>query len=66
MAAERTRAATDRGAWWIDAAVLAAMAVVLRIPAWAVKFLKFSLTSPMPGVKISTRSPAEVALPTVQ
>ena len=34
MAAERTRAATDRRAWWVDAAVLAAIAVLLRIPAF--------------------------------
>jgi hypothetical protein len=32
--AERTRAAADRRAWWIDAAVLAAIAVLLRIPAF--------------------------------
>src|ERR687898_87210 len=34
VAAERTRAATDRRTWWIDAAVLAGIAVVLRIPAY--------------------------------
>lgn len=34
VAAERARAATDRRAWWIDAAVLAAIAVLLRIPAF--------------------------------
>lgn len=34
VAAERTRAATDRRTWWIDAAVLAGIAVVLRIPAF--------------------------------
>ncbi len=28
------RAATDRRAWWIDAAVLAGIAVLLRIPAF--------------------------------
>src|SRR5215203_1456131 len=34
VAAERTRAATDRRTWWIDAAVLAVVAVMLRIPAF--------------------------------
>jgi hypothetical protein len=34
VAAEHARAATDRRAWWIDAAVLAAIAVLLRIPAF--------------------------------
>jgi hypothetical protein len=34
VAAERTRATVDRRAWWIDAAVLAAIAVLLRIPAF--------------------------------
>lgn len=34
VVAERTRAAADRRAWWIDAAVLAAIAVLLRIPAF--------------------------------
>ena len=29
-----TRPAVDRRAWWIDAAVLAAIAVLLRIPAF--------------------------------
>ena len=32
--AERTRAAADRRAWWIDAAVLAAIAILVRIPAF--------------------------------
>ena len=34
VAAERTRPAVDRRTWWIDAAVLAAVAVLLRIPAF--------------------------------
>jgi hypothetical protein len=34
VVAERARAAVDRRAWWIDAAVLAAIAVLLRIPAF--------------------------------
>ena len=34
VAAERTRPAVDRRTWWIDAAVLAAIAVLLRIPAF--------------------------------
>jgi hypothetical protein len=34
VAAGRPRAATNRRAWWIDAAVLAAIAVLLRIPAF--------------------------------
>ena len=34
MVAERARAAADRRAWWIDAAVLAVIAVLLRIPAF--------------------------------
>jgi 4-amino-4-deoxy-L-arabinose transferase-like glycosyltransferase len=34
VAADRARAATDRRAWWIDAGVLAAVAVLLRLPAF--------------------------------
>ncbi len=34
VAAERARPAVDRRTWWIDAAVLAAVAVLLRIPAF--------------------------------
>ena len=34
VVAERARAAADRRAWWIDAAVLAVIAVLLRIPAF--------------------------------
>ena len=34
VAAERARPAVDRRTWWIDAAVLAAIAVLLRIPAF--------------------------------
>ena len=34
VAAERTRAAVNRRTWWIDAAVLAAIAVLLLIPAF--------------------------------
>src|SRR5215207_8316051 len=34
VAAERTRPAVDRRTWWIDAAVLAVVAVLLRIPAF--------------------------------
>ena len=34
VAAERTRPTVDRRTWWIDAAVLAVIAVLLRIPAF--------------------------------
>ena len=34
VAAERTRPAVNRRTWWVDAAVLAAIAVLLRIPAF--------------------------------
>lgn len=34
VAAERSRPTVDRRTWWIDAAVLAAIAVLLRIPAF--------------------------------
>jgi hypothetical protein len=34
VAAERTRPAANRRTWWIDAAVLAAIAVLLRVPAF--------------------------------